>query len=260
MNFLHKAKQVSLIALSLFSVSMLSGCATTFLYDRANTPKLASTDVVLSETITAVGVPTTPIKSHPNALVLVGQNYSILATPTGDTKNHLFQDILKQVDLRHLYLNVKPHNNDTPNISSQPITIKLGDNDSVESASYYLPITFVKPAKQLKKNEETTLKDLGFDCKTVTPDKSETLLICHQRILTQLTLASKVQSIKNSAYGFKTPLTINYVQENYKKRNKLKLLTPLTVAIDVALLPVSVVGTAVALVVVPTALLFGDWN
>ncbi len=260
MNFIYRVKQVSLIALSLLSVSVLSGCTTKLLYDKANTPKLASTDVVLSETITAVGVPTTPIKDHPHALVLVGQNYSILATPDEGNNNHLFQDILKQVDLRHLYLNVEPHNNDTLNISSQPITIKLDDKNSVESASYYLPIVFIKPVKQLKKNEEATLKNLNFYCQTTTPDKSETLLVCHQRILTQLTLANKVQSVQNQHHSFKTPLTINYVQENYKKRSKLKLLTPLTVAIDVALLPVNVVGGAVALVVIPTALMFGDWD
>ncbi|MDO4896844.1 MAG: hypothetical protein Q3971_05715 [Moraxella sp.] len=100
--------------------------------------------------------------------------------------------------------------------------------------------SFAKPTKNVKANEQKTLTDLGFKCETGMLDNQE-YLVCKQAVRSDFIVAEQARNAKDLPYQFKEPLTLHfYSEEEYQKtRPQYALLMPLSLAVDVAMLPIA---------------------
>ena len=234
-------KNIKLITTALASSVLMSSCATYSTIEGA-TRKRYEDKVALSEQIVFVGKPKTPISSHPYAMVLAGNNHSILVSPkiSATTPQDLFAQIFEKVDLAYLYIS-------TPN-KQKTLELDLGkDPVGVPTASQNVDFVFVKPTNLVKANEQKTLENLGFDCQMQDKD-SKPMLACMQTVATTFTLAQKVQNVHGTPHRFKEPVVVNFTYQASHTRPSRLLLTPLALALDVVTLPITLTVAGIAII------------
>ncbi|MDO4426540.1 MAG: hypothetical protein Q4B88_00275 [Moraxella sp.] len=223
--------------------AVLSGCMTAgVIYSSVQeryTQKIAA-----SESIIAIGKPKTPIASHPHAMVLVGQENSILVTPEPSMSipQDLFGQIFERVDLNHLYITA-----DTVG-EERLVELDLGVNPvGVPQANKTVSFLFLKPKSALKAGERASLQTLGFGCEIKTHEAKE-MLACVQSVETTFTLVKQAQNTQAMSYRLKEPLKVVFRYEATHTRPAMLLLTPLAIAYDVVTLPLTIPAAGIAII------------
>lgn len=221
----------------------LSGCMTAGVIHSSAQTRYKK-EIAATEHIIAVGKPKTPIASHPYAMVLVGQENSILVTPkpSMSVPQDLFNQIFERVDLNHLYISADMSDGD------RLVKLDLGrDPVGVPQASQTVQFLFVKPKSAIKVNERQSLEALGFGCDTKTHE-NQAVLACVQSVETTFTLAKQVQNAHAMPYRLKEPLKVVFHYESTYTRPAMLLLTPLAIAYDVVTLPLTIPAASIAIV------------
>lgn len=245
-------KKSLIITTFLASSLMISSCATMSLVEstRAESPKQYE-KTVLADSVIAVGYPSAPIENHEHAMLLAGKKYSFLVEPivSFNTPKDLFKTLFAEVDLNALYIDPSPTYSNAEvktQAKSNVLTIKVQSDDSkqVIKTPVDVGLLFAKPIKKLKVNEQKQIEKLGFECKAVNIKEQENL-ICQRVVHTAITVASAVQNIDNVDYKLKQPLTIVLEHQGMTEgsnREWLRVLTPVTIAVDIVTLPVQAIG------------------
>lgn len=219
---------------------VLSGCMATMILHGNAKKDIKTTTVHLSDTITHIGTPKTPIHGYPHALVMVGDKQSYLLTSPNINRPSLLKDIFTQVDTAYLY--VKPY----AGVSSSEHIKKSTNYYQIDVAQNYcyakenklcdtVWLYYEKPTTKLAKNEKSMMEGLGFMCH-VSDDKQH--LMCSQEVGIHLHLAGKIPS-HNLPHRLKQPIEFRAIEEHRhsKKNTGLMLLTPVAVGIDVVTFP-----------------------
>ncbi|MDO4897181.1 MAG: hypothetical protein Q3971_07445 [Moraxella sp.] len=225
-------KQASVMVI-LAIMPLLSGCfATMMLHDSAK-KTTTDTKVHLSDTITHIGAPKTPLSDHPHALVMVGNRQSYLLTSPSAHRPSLLKDIFTQIDTTHLYIRPKSQVSDDKQNLYQ---ISVSDNHCYAQNKLCdtVWLHYQKPVSALKKGEKAQLQNLGFTCNN-TPSTLE----CTQKVGVHIHLVNKITN-HHLPHRLKQPIELRVVEELYHhKTNKgLMLLTPVAVGVDVVTFPV----------------------
>ncbi len=218
--------------LTIYLPMLLSGCAATQLLGDAVLPNYQNTtQTVVSDVLIAIGKPTQHIKTYKAALVLVGNKHSHLIEPNSNNKQ-LFNRIFSRVDLNNMYIN------------QQNINAEIKSSCRYRHGCGTVDISFIKDKAKLQKNEENTVKALGFDCRdTMTKEKS--YLACNNTVSVGYTVITQVKNIGSLQHTFKKPVHLTVVKKNNVKSTSDKgrevmfyTLSPITIAIDVVTFPI----------------------
>lgn len=166
-----------------------------------------------------------------------GNNTVFLVKPHIGEGKDVFGKIFDKIDLSHLYITF-PENRD----SNRVMDLRVYQHQTNPTTSRYKMVnfSFAKPTKNVKANEQKTLTDLGFKCETGMLDNQE-YLVCKQAVRSDFIVAEQARNAKDLPYQFKEPLTLHfYSEEEYQKtRPQYALLMPLSLAVDVAMLPIA---------------------
>lgn len=276
--------KLSLKILSLaLSASILTGCATSALWDKADDFYSMPVALLLSDDLVALGKPKTPLSQYPHALAMVGTKHDYLVV-SGEKDPAILQKIFGELEGKSLHLLGSAEGRYTlrPDTIYQEFftgktqvdfyvspdikrTSKAKQSLQESGVTTDVMVTFFKPAKQVTASEKATLAKLGFECTSDRlkqqgrygasdshTDDPTVYTLCHRNTHVKLTVIQKTTDNANLPHKFKRPLTINI---NHHKNNTLKdgavtagtaLLTPVAVAIDVVTFPVQLVVCSVA--------------
>lgn len=193
-----------------------------------------------TDNIIAVGKPAKVIQNYPYALVLVGQKYNYLIESLDDNeqKSRQLLTIFEQLPAQYLTISTKTYQTQYADF----LMVKPAGGYYQCSSQYgctHIELTFKKPKKQLKLNDESQLNALGFECNNITD-----YLSCHHGIKMAITPITKTDTQKNmgTAYQFKQPIVIKFYDFHAKKgtltRGVLTALLPLAIVVDVVTFPV----------------------
>lgn len=239
--------QKSILMLSIAVCIGAGGCATFAVMEDARGTYTEEQEVVeFSEQVIAIGRPSQPIAEYPHAMVLAGNKYSFLVQPKVDaqTPANLFEQIFTQVDLKALYINPNPvqqqHYGQT-----QSLTLKLANGQKeIKKLPHWIGLTFTKPTAQLGYGEQQRLELFGFKCNTV-QIKQQPHLNCSRNVQTEFTLAERVNNFNQLQYKLKQPLTVKMVHTYTVEKSKVGaklLLLPVAVSLDIITLPLQLLG------------------
>lgn len=189
-------------------------------------------DERFTDSLIAIGKPSSPIEGIDHALVFAGEKRSYLVQ--SNNKDSELTDILDQVDLA--YFSFKP----MPAFNASYFRIRIGEQGCLSAQGCIATILwFEKPTHLLATDETTNLEAFDFTCHDGFA-KGMTRCTKHLWRL-PVTVAPAVQNIDALPYRFSQPITVKFYNYQPNKANieekKLTALMPLAKAFDIITFP-----------------------
>ena len=214
---------------------LLSGCVATGMLIEKSQNNTKVDHLIYADTITHIGMPKSPLKDFPYALVMIGDKQSYLISSGDDARPSILHDIYKSIDTRYLYTRQIKGLSPDETVARQKgrymaTTINRCYKDNKLCDTVY--VVFQKPIVNLTQTDEKKLNQLGFNCRP-----NEELLQCEQALSIVIHLAHKIPN-DNLPYRLKQPIDFS-IHEQYTKNGKKPsiMLTPVAVAVDAVTFP-----------------------
>lgn len=193
-------------------------------------------DERLTDTLVAIGKPSSPIEGVDNALVFAGEKYSYLVQ-SGNRDDELI-NILEQVDLA--YFSFKP----MPAFNAPYFRIRIGEQGCTSVQGCIAAILwFEKPTHLLAADETIKLETLDFTCHDGFPGGMTRCTKDLWRL--PVTIAPAVKNIESLQYRLSQPTPIKFYTYQPNKalaaEKRLEALMPLAKAFDIITFPIQVV-------------------
>ena len=190
-------------------------------------------DEQFTDTIIAIGKPTTPIEDVEHAIVFAGEKRSYLVQSA--KRDREFIDILEQVDLA--YFSFKP----MPAFNAPYFRIRIGEQDCTSKQGCIATILwFEKPTHLLAAGETAKLEGFDFTCHD---GFAGGMTRCTKNLWRlPVTVAPAVKNIDTLAYRLRQPTTLKFYHYQPDKalaeEKRLKALMPFAKAFDIITFPI----------------------
>lgn len=249
--------------------TLLSGCATKTLWSGFD-EGMPEEQTLLQDKLVALGKPTKPIAQYPHALALVGTQHDYLLT-SGEQDPAILKNIFDDLDPKYLHLT--SDSNRTQEIydrylyKTEPLRMYINITDQIQNRptadinksgfNQTVTVVFDKSEKQVSKKEKALLAKYGFNCQSksvqVSSGVDEMHTHCGRETKVNLTPIQKTVQNHTLEHKFKRPVMLEVVHYQAKPKSASMIinagviaLTPITIAIDVVTLPVTIAFCSLA--------------